>query len=129
MNREKKTLLELRTKGFAKLRPGRIHIRCPRCGRKQSNAPRSEWDMPNAFLIEVACDKSSCSGGCKELSSDFYDENGKLMDLWKWHDQQAALQDGIKEDELEEWYEWFTGDSILQWEEYKLVKKNNLPME
>ena len=54
---EKKSLKDLRTKGFAKLKSGCIHLRCPICGRKQSNSPRQEYDPTNAFLFEIPCDK------------------------------------------------------------------------
>jgi hypothetical protein len=70
----KKTLHELRTTGFNKLRPGHIHIRCSKCGRKQSNAVRTEYDPESAFLAEVLCDK--CSMGCKDCSPDYFNEKG-----------------------------------------------------
>lgn len=53
---EKKSIKKLRTDGFAKLKSGRIHLRCPICGRKQSNTVRQEYDPINAFLFEVPCD-------------------------------------------------------------------------
>lgn len=50
-----------RMSGFHRARAGRIHLRCPKCGRKQSNAPRSEYDPKEAALIETLCPK--CCGG------------------------------------------------------------------
>lgn len=65
--------------GFKKLREGKIHLSCPRCGRKMSNAPRGDYDPPNAVLLVVPCDKYRCSGGCKIEGGDYFDENGKQV--------------------------------------------------
>lgn len=78
--RIKKTLLELRTK-YRKLKPGKIHLRCPYCGRKMSNMERAEWDVPEAFLCEIGCDR--CSMGCKEPTPYYFTEDGKEI-LYDW---------------------------------------------
>ena len=70
-----KSLLELRTTGFKPLRDGRIHVRCPQCGRKQSNAPRDELDPPAATLVEIPC--PNCGAGCKIDEGDYYDVRGR----------------------------------------------------
>lgn len=70
-----KTLHELRTTGFNKLRNGHIHLRCPDCGRKQSNAPRAKHDPLLAVLMEVLCEK--CGAGCKDFAPSYYDEDGQ----------------------------------------------------
>lgn len=67
------SLRALRTRGFSKLRSGRIHLRCPLCGRKMSNARRSEYDPPSAVLAEVACDKHS---GLKDPPTNYFDKEG-----------------------------------------------------
>jgi hypothetical protein len=39
--------------GFSRLRPGRIHLLCPSCGRKQSNVPRSVDPEPVLGQVEA----------------------------------------------------------------------------
>ncbi len=66
--------------GFAPLRQGRIHIFCPKCRRKLSNAERTELDPPQAELVHVWCEK--CSSGCKsDLGSYFDGEGRRLMEV------------------------------------------------
>ncbi len=74
----KKTIQELRTTGFNKLRPGKIHLRCPHCGRKHSNAERGEFDPARAVLLETLCEK--CCQGCKDGFEYYFDEKGKEVD-------------------------------------------------
>ena len=71
----KKSLMELRTKGFHKSKKGMIHLRCFLCGRKMSNMPRNDYDPPDAFLVEVPCE--NCSQGAKDTPEYYYDVNGK----------------------------------------------------
>ena len=67
-----------RQSGFKPLKPGRIHLRCPSCGRKQSNMPRHpEHDHPTAFLAEVLC--PNCDAGTKDAGTDFYDKRGREL--------------------------------------------------
>lgn len=64
--------------GFNKLRPGRIHIFCPRCGRKQSNMPRDEeTDPKTAVLAHVFCER--CSAGCKDVPVYYFNAKGKRV--------------------------------------------------
>ena len=63
--------------GFSKLRLGRIHIFCPTCHRKMSNAERTEFDPLNAELVHVWCER--CSSGCKTDLGDYFDGNGKAI--------------------------------------------------
>ena len=66
--------------GFNKLRKNKIHIYCPKCGRKQSNAWRDpEMDPPEATLAHVFCDK--CSAGCKDVPVYYWTNDGKRL-LW-----------------------------------------------
>ena len=65
-----------RQSGFRKLKPGCIHMRCPSCGRKQSNMKRSEHDHPTAFLVEMECD--NCGAGNFE-SLDYFDKRGRAL--------------------------------------------------
>lgn len=74
--KDRQHLLRLRTKGFKPLRPGKIHVRCPACGRKLSNASRGHMDPPKAFLIEVFCD---CTQGGKEDFGGYYDSRGRTL--------------------------------------------------
>jgi hypothetical protein len=74
--------------GFSKLRPGRIHVYCPSCGRKQSNAHRSPAsqfcpaDPDDAVLVHVYCEK--CDQGCKDAPVTFFDANGKrIVEAWE----------------------------------------------
>jgi hypothetical protein len=68
--------------GFAKLRPGRIHVFCPACKRKMSNMPRTEAfnglvpDPPNAVLVHIWCD---CTQGGKEDFGGFLDAYGRWL--------------------------------------------------
>ena len=73
--KKKKTLLELRTQGFHKTKKGKIHLRCPYCGRKTSNVDRQDYDPEKAFLVEIACD--NCCQGCKDNPQYYYDKKGK----------------------------------------------------
>lgn len=62
--------------GYRKLRPGKIHVFCPHCGRKFSNIPREDYDPPSAVLMHLCCDR--CGQGCKIDGPDcYYDANGK----------------------------------------------------
>ena len=61
--------------GFAKLRPNRIHVYCPHCGRKCSNAHRGEFDPPRATLVHTWCDR--CGSGGKDSPETFFDGNGR----------------------------------------------------
>lgn len=64
--------------GFRKHRPGKIHVICPGCGRKQSNMPRVEEDPPTATLVGIHCER--CSEGCKIDGPAFYrDAEGREL--------------------------------------------------
>jgi hypothetical protein len=64
-------------KGYKKLRSGRIHLQCPECGRKMSNAPRADWDPSNAVLMVYPCD---CTSGNKVEGGDYFDADGKPIE-------------------------------------------------
>lgn len=67
--------------GFNKLRQGKIHMFCPSCRRKQSNAPRDEsQDPPTAVLMHSRCDKSQCSGGMKSDGVVYFNARGRELD-------------------------------------------------
>lgn len=61
--------------GFAKLRPGRIHLFCPGCKRKMSNIPRLDHDPKRAVLAHVYCER--CSQGCKDDFGGYFDALGR----------------------------------------------------
>lgn len=42
-------------------KPGRIHLRCPGCGRIASNVDRNQYDPPEAHIV-VACCEKCCNG-------------------------------------------------------------------
>lgn len=64
--------------GFQPLRHGRIHIYCPKRGRKQSNMPRDEeTDPPDAEIAHVFCLR--CSDGCKDIELRFLNGRGKQV--------------------------------------------------
>jgi ribosomal protein L37E len=65
--------------GYQKLRPGRIHVYCPKCGRKLSNAHRGEFDPPKATLVHTWCVR--CGSGGKDSSETFFDARGKEIDF------------------------------------------------
>ena len=62
--------MSIRTTGFRPLKAGRIHLRCPKCGRKQSNMPRMPYDPPRAVLVEIFCNQ--CGAGGKTDFSGYY---------------------------------------------------------
>lgn len=80
------SLHELRTAGFHPLRPGRIHLRCPHCGRKQSNSRRGEHDHPAATLVQVACGACAMGGF---PTPDYFDAHGNPVD-WGPNDPDNA---------------------------------------
>lgn len=61
---------------WPKLREGRIHMRCPSCGRKQSNMPRHN-DPAEAVTLVTDCPK------CADIGSDanlrYLDANGNEL--------------------------------------------------
>ncbi len=61
--------------GFASLKPGRIHLLCGTCGRKQSNTPRFD-DPPDATVALIICDKHT---GGKEDYCIYYDAKGNQL--------------------------------------------------
>lgn len=77
--------------GFAPLRVGRIHVFCPRCHRKISNAHRGEYDPPRATLIHVWCER--CGNGGKESSEVFFAANGRQI---SWEEVERVIEAVIK---------------------------------
>ena len=69
--------LDLEWAGFRKWKPGRIHIFCPTCKRRMSNAERTEFDPPSAVLVHVWCEK--CSQGCKTDLGYYFDRDGNVV--------------------------------------------------
>jgi len=71
--------------GYAKLRPGKIHLFCPICKRKMSNVPRDFTDPPDAVLVHIVCDKCG-HGGWIEGPECYLDANGRKrwpnVDRW-----------------------------------------------
>jgi hypothetical protein len=65
-----------RQAGFRVLKPGRIHMRCPECGRKQSNMTRADYDHPTAFMMELLCDR--CDAGCFPTPT-YFDSRGREL--------------------------------------------------
>jgi hypothetical protein len=63
--------------GFARLRPGRIHLYRPRCRRKMSNVERCEHDPPKATLAATRCGR--CSVGDKENDTAYRDAQGRMV--------------------------------------------------
>lgn len=61
--------------GFKPLKAGRIHFRCPQCGRKMSNMKRDAYDPPRAVMTEIACPKHSDQG-----EQFWYDAKGEELD-------------------------------------------------
>jgi|GEM_PF-5404939 len=70
---------QLRTSGFRKLMPGHIHLRCPHCGRKQSNMRRGKYDPPKAMLAETLCERCCVSLGALEPGVEYYDAKGNSV--------------------------------------------------
>jgi hypothetical protein len=66
-----------RMHGFKPLKNHCIHLRCPRCGRKQSNVSRECLDPDAAVLVETLCPK--CSQGTKDPGMEYYRANGTTI--------------------------------------------------
>lgn len=66
--------------GFAPLRQGRIHVYCPRCGRKLSNADRAHYDPPEAVLMHMICERCA-HGGWVEGPECYFDAAGTRLVL------------------------------------------------
>jgi ribosomal protein L37E len=73
--------------GFQRLRVGRIHVYCPRCGRKFSNAERGEYDPPRATLVHTWCYR--CGVGGKDSPETFFDDDGKEIE---WAEVEATIE-------------------------------------
>jgi hypothetical protein len=85
-----------RVSGFHKARPGKIHMRCPKCGRKQSNMDRSaEHDHPTAYLMELLCD--ACGMGCKDDAPTYYTRQNRVIDYWRWWEKRERERDRMAE--------------------------------
>lgn len=69
-------LSRLRRHGFSVLMKGKIHLRCPECGRKMSNVDREEFDPPDAFLAEILCGECADSVGAMEPTTLYFDRQG-----------------------------------------------------
>jgi ribosomal protein L37E len=76
--------MSLEWAGYHKLRAGKIHVYCPHCGRKVSNAERGEFDPPRATLVHTWCDR--CGSGGKDSPETFFDANGKEIDFQEVYD-------------------------------------------
>ena len=82
-----------RVRGFKKPKLGCIHLRCPRCGRKQSNVGRHpEYDHPTAFLLEIPCE--NCSMGCKIDGGHYYDRRGRRLSNHAFYERRRGGRDG-----------------------------------
>lgn len=77
--------------GFAPLRKGRIHVFCPRCHRKVSNAERGEYDPQRATLVHTFC--ARCGEGGKDCPEYFYDAHGKEIG---WAELERTLNRVLK---------------------------------
>ncbi len=77
--------------GFAPLRKGRIHVFCPKCHRKVSNALRGEYDPPRATLVHTFCDR--CGQGGKDSPESFYAATGKEIG---WEECERTLDRVLK---------------------------------
>jgi hypothetical protein len=78
--------------GYAPLRKGRIHVFCPHCGRKMSNAHRGEYDPPRAQLVHVWCYR--CGSGGKDSPETFLDGNGKEI---PWEEIERIIDRVVKQ--------------------------------
>lgn len=63
--------------GYQRLRPGRIHVYCPKCKRRLSNMERQKTDPPGAELVHSWCDR--CSAGCKDTPEYHFDGEGRRV--------------------------------------------------
>jgi len=64
--------------GFAKLRPGCIHLICPRCKRKMSNVQRADYDPKRAAVAVVWCERCAQGGFC-EGPDGYWDARGEWL--------------------------------------------------
>lgn len=72
--------------GYRKLRPGRVHLWCPRCKRKTSNAHKMREDPPRVELIQTFCPR--CASGGKDAPEWYLDADGKEIE---WEEIEAHI--------------------------------------
>lgn len=63
--------------GFRPLKPGHIHIYCPVCGRRYSNAKRTEHDPARAVLLKLTCMRCP-DNGAKDDWGVYLDAQGRF---------------------------------------------------
>lgn len=73
-----------------------IKVQCPHCGRTKDDAPRAEWDPPQAALMVIACE---CQQGCKIESADYYDADGNWIDWYVWSQSQKRSRPDVRKQE------------------------------
>jgi len=64
--------------GFGRLKPGRIHIWCPVCKRRMSNAKRTQHDPRRAVLLQVTCPR--CPDDSKDWAGWYLDAQGRYVE-------------------------------------------------
>jgi hypothetical protein len=74
------TLLAIRQYGFREQQTGKIHIRCPECGRKRSNVPRAFYDPEEAWLLETLCERCCNKLASLDPPTDYYNYCGCLVE-------------------------------------------------
>ena len=77
--------------GYKPLRAGRIHVFCPRCHRKVSNAERGKYDPPRATLVHTQCDR--CGSGGKDCEETFFAASGREIP-WEEIERQIEAETG-----------------------------------
>lgn len=78
--------------GYAKLRPGRIHVYCLKCKRKLSNMHRQDYDPPRAELVQGFCDR--CGSGGKDAPEYYLDRDGKEIE---WEEIEQHIETVVAE--------------------------------
>lgn len=63
--------------GYHRLRRGKIHLYCPGCKRKMSNARRDIRDPPLAVLVHVLC--TECAEGTLDSGQKFFGDDGREL--------------------------------------------------
>lgn len=73
----KTSLVSIGTIGrFKPLKPGKIHLKCGRCGNTRSNMDRADFDPESAVVMVLNyCPRCDKGGGFEETA--YYDAHGK----------------------------------------------------
>lgn len=79
------------------VRPDRIHLVCPGCGRRLGNSPRRKYDPPHAAVFAVYCGRDQrCGKGGWIDGGRYYDASGYEIDSFAHLEAKQESRDGTE---------------------------------